>query len=299
MSSSSQSSLEVSPPGSGYLDPDDFDQVFKYRGVLQILSMRDQQSLDPRVCDEWVLFTHIDEKTFAREILNSPHITIQRSWNSYDKIQHLLLARIPALAAHEVAGRTFEQVLLTSLMSTGLERGLQLAGAATRYREDGDKQPDGQYQPHRLPRGRSRDWPTVVVEVSLADTASKLMPDVRYWLRQSQGVVQVVFTIWVNRRAPEVVIEKWENEPDGLRPQRMQSTVIWKEADDSVEICGDPLMLGFEKLFLRPPKNPKEGNIHFEAEGLRFLAICAWQSQSFYPEEYLDEEEVKGTKAAQ
>lgn len=51
-----------------------------------------QYRIDPSDCDEWVLFTGVDE-TFTRDIWNSLDDRIQHSWNSFDKIQYLLHTR--------------------------------------------------------------------------------------------------------------------------------------------------------------------------------------------------------------
>lgn len=53
--------------------------------------------------------------------------------------------------------------------------------------EEGTKKPDKQYRSIRIPRGRTKDWPTVVLEVALSETTRKVIRDVKYWLRQSQG----------------------------------------------------------------------------------------------------------------
>jgi len=48
----------------------------------------------------------------------------------------------------------------------------------------------------------------MVLEVAVTEPASKLMSDVRYWFRQSNGAVQVALTLKINRRVPEITLAK-------------------------------------------------------------------------------------------
>lgn len=236
---------------------------------------------------EWVLFTDMDEETFTRDFLNSPDKIILSSWNSYDKTQHLLLTIMPKPLAHETASHAFEHMLLTALVPMGLDRKLNCGGTFTRHGEDGGKQPDAQYLPMRLPRGRTADWPAIVLEVAVSESASKLMSDVRYWLRQANGAVQVALTLNINRRTPELTLERWERNDDGGNepPHRKQSITMRKCAKNHIEISGGPLVVDFEKLFLRKPDIPKERPIRLEAEDLRYIAISIWKVQNFYGDE--------------
>lgn len=273
------------------------DQKYKYAGVRQFWDAwkmnADQHRRDPQNCDEWVLFTDVDEATFIRDFYDSPDDTIQKSCNSYDRISRLLLVKMPPSPAHETAARVFERHLTKILIPMGLDSKLKYIGTVGCHGIDGVKQPDGQYRPSRLPRGYPRDWPTVAVEVALCESERKLMQDVRYWLGQTHHAVQLLFMIKINRRAPEVTIEKWgqRSNHSSTGPHRLQFTIIRKNAKGDIIIRGDPVIIDFEKLFLRQPDAPREKDVQLGAEFLRELAISIWQFQGFHPEEDEDEEE--------
>ena len=72
------------------------------------------------------------------------------------------------------------------------------------------------------PRGRDRNWPTVVLEVAVSESQSKIQSDVRFWSWKSQDKVSLVFTLTVDRQNPRIVIEKWE--PAGDREHRTLQT---------------------------------------------------------------------------
>ncbi|RMJ28112.1 hypothetical protein PHISP_01052 [Aspergillus sp. HF37] len=264
---------------------------YPYDGIQQVWSIwetelhRQQANVQD---SEWVLFTGVDEESFTRDFLNSPVKTISGSWNSYDKTSRLLLTRMPSSQAHEIAAHTFEHLLLKALEPMALDTKIKCMGSATCHGDGGSKRPDTQYQPKRLPRGRTTaDWPTVVLEVAVSEPASKLMSDVRYWLRQSDGAVQVVLTLRVDRRIPEVTLEKWERneDHDNRRPHREQSITIRKRATEVIEFRGDPLVIAFEKLFLRQPSAPREEDVRLGEEELRYLANSIWGVQGFHVDE--------------
>lgn len=149
---------------------------------------------------KWVLFTEVDEQAFTRDFLNSDDKIIQRSWNSYDSQQQLLLTKMPASRPHEIAQRVFERLLFDALEPMGLKDSLRTFGSAA-CRADGgsSKQPDCEFLPKRLPGARTNKWPAVVVEVAYSESPSKLFSDARFWLTESRGDVRIVVTIKIDR----------------------------------------------------------------------------------------------------
>ncbi|KAL3434213.1 hypothetical protein BDV09DRAFT_186011 [Aspergillus tetrazonus] len=97
-----------------------------------------------------------------------------------------------------------------------------------------------------LPRGRSQDWPSAVLEDAFSEAKAKLQTDVRYWLRASEGDVKIVFTIQIDHNVPKITIEKWNQT--------------------------SPLRIGFQKLFLRSPSTLKERDVEIGEEELQLLA---------------------------
>lgn len=290
MSSNTHLASETDQHGRGFLDLGPPIKTYPYKGIQQFWSIWEMEERQYQVNlqdSEWMLFTHVDEESFTREFLNSPDKTIARCWDSYDKTQHLLLIRMTESQAHGAAGSNFDILMQNALQSMGLQTKLKYTRTASRHGKDGSKRPDCQYSPVRLPRGRTTDWPTVVLEVSFSEPASKLMSDVRYWLGQSSGAVQVALTLQIDRRIPKITLEKWEQNDDhgDGRPHRKQSITIRKGAENLTEIRGGPLVIDFEQLFLRPPSTPRESEIRLGDKELRELAISIWREQNFYKDE--------------
>jgi hypothetical protein len=50
----------------------------------------------------------------------------------------------------------------------------------------------------------------VVLEVSVSQGKSKLDQDPCFWLEKSEGDVKVSIAISVDRRIPEIVLQKWK-----------------------------------------------------------------------------------------
>jgi hypothetical protein len=105
------------------------------------------------------------------------------------------------------------------------------------------------------------------------------MPDVRFWLHQSNGDVKVVVTLQINRQTPETTIEKWELQND--RQRCMQQFIISKSKNQQIIVRNDPLVIQFASLFLRPASIPKETDINVDAGKLQLLATNIWDEQGF------------------
>lgn len=256
---------------------------YQYKGINQFqdmlkMGLRGQrEDLD---ISEWVLFTEVTQQAFSRDFLNSDDKIIERCWNSYDSYQHLLLVKMTVSRPHEIAPRVFEGLLLDSLEPMGLKRCLRTFGSATCVAESGSaKQPDAQFLPKRLPRARTKKWPTLVVESGFSESPSKLMSDARFWLTQFNGEVQVVITIKISRSMPQIVLESWELVND--RHKRTQVVTISKGENNHLYIRGQPLIIGFDKLFLRQPSSPRETDLSLDDSVLEELATEVWEEQEF------------------
>lgn len=280
--------------GTGFLgDLEPSIKRFPYQGKRQFNNIMNQefqrraQSSDPiEKWSEWVLFTDLDEETFTRDFLNSTKETHRiDDWTakcpSYDSSLRLLLTKI-CLSPHEVASRLFETLLSTALRPMGLDRAIRLLGTTRVYGTSGRKEPDGSWAPHRPPRGHPKNMPTVVLEVALSETQSKLSSDVRFWLNQSHGAVKVVLTLAINRKGPQITLEKWELRND--RQHRTGRVDISMGNNKRIRVEGGPLVIEFEKLFLRPAEDAREGDITIDTDMLEELATEIWKEQEFVEE---------------
>lgn len=263
---------------------------FPYQGKRQFNNIMKQefqrraQSSDPiEKWSEWVLFTDLDEETFTRDFLNSANETHQiDDWTancpSYDSSLRLLLTKMP-LSPHEVALQVFETLLFSALKPMELHRAVRLLRSTTVDGTSGRKEPDGSWAPHRLPRGHPKNMPTVVLEVALSETQSKLSSDVRFWLNQSHGGVKVVLTLAISRKGPTITLEKWELRND--RQHRTGRVDISMGANKRIRVDGGPLVIKFEKFFLRPAEDAREGDITINTDMLEELATEIWKEQEF------------------
>lgn len=270
----------INDTGRGFLGdlmPDAIPS-YAYRGRGQFL--RDYNHALSTVGDtsEWFILTGVDQHTFTT-VFEHPESGDYSNWASYDCQLQLLLIKIP-LPAHEIATHVFSTLLMDALEPMGMKWSICPIGESKHVAEMGAKQPDQAWIPLRVPRGQSRTWPTLVLEVGLSETKAKLQRDIRFWHYASEGRVKAILTIHINRNRPEVSIEKWEADANN-RCKRMQRIVMSKRQRGTTVVAGGPLVIDFSKLFLRLPHLPKERDIIISDEDLESLARFIWHGQGF------------------
>jgi hypothetical protein len=153
---------------------------------------------------------------------------------------------------------------------------VRLPGSTTYHGNNCSKQADTSI----IPSSRSplTDWPTLVVEAGLSETLPQLRRDARWWLensRVSTGKVRIVILFSIQRQPKQIILEQWEmvrtqplvtRSARSERPQCVHAITITPTAAQ-----GAPLVLAFEKVFLRTPQ-PPEADITFDE---RFLCSLA------------------------
>ncbi|KGO70592.1 hypothetical protein PITC_051860 [Penicillium italicum] len=257
---------------------------YPYKGTKQLLETvkmelsRQKEGLE---ASEWVLFTNVDKETFGRDFLNSEEGSfLERCWNSYDSSQHLVLVKLTASRPHHVAAQSFHLLFHNCLRPMGLQYSIRSFGSATCTAENGSsKQPDCQFLPKELPRDRTKQWPSVVVEIGFSESPSKLRSDARFWLCESNGDVQSVITITIGRTSPNIVLEEWQLVNNKVK--RQQVTTIKRGEHNNIDVQGDPFIISFDKLFLRGPNIPRETDINLDNAMLTTLAWDVWDEQEF------------------
>ena len=123
------------------------------------------------------------------------------------------------------------------------------------------KRGDSAFKPLSF-RPDETDWPTIVFEAGLSESLRHLRSDAKWWLVNSGGEVKIVIIISLKRGQSMLRIEKWEpapaagrrpstranaNIPPPLIPTNTQEITIIPNT-----VTGAPLVLEFEKVFLRP-----------------------------------------------
>ncbi|KAL2014800.1 hypothetical protein VTN00DRAFT_2325 [Thermoascus crustaceus] len=158
---------------------------------------------------------------------------------------------------HEKARQKFEHLMAGKLLNMGLEDELDPTGTAQVEGTNRTKGPDLSYVPVVRPGGRSDKWPSMVVEIGYAESPRQLESDIKWWLQDSRGEVQLALSIQVKKRVHGIVIQKWElipsqSDPQRAEPSNTQQVTISKTDNQPTTVTGGPLVLPFEKIFLRP-----------------------------------------------
>lgn len=189
-----------------------------------------------------------------------------------------------ASSVHEITARVFESLLLDKLSTmNSMSTKLDPLGSAEVETNTRRKQPDNSYRPRRLPRNRSRKWPTFTVEVGFSEPTRKHEDDAKWWLSQSNGDVRIVLTIDVHRRTNMVIFKTWT-----LNSQRVPEAtyrVVLSGEDGMRRIRttnNNPLIIPFESLFLRPADDNSERDITFSLDDLKEIATRAWEEKAAY-----------------
>ena len=273
----------MNDPGRGFLGSltPSIIPHYAYRGREQFLcdynAFSQQYNNPPNCADQWFIITGVTKGIFDSNF-RDPETGPFSKWCSYDAALELLLVKMPESTTHSIAAMTFHDMLIEALEPIGMRRTRLSIGSGQHHGEMGNKAADEAWRPIRLPPGRSRAWPAVVLEVALSEKQAKLRSDVRYWLRASEGDVKSVITLSIGSNARRIVIRKWATNAEGHQYEQ-QNVVVSRNGNGRVSITGAPLVIGFEELFLRSPTVPRERDIEVNHEMLEFIAARTWEEQ--------------------
>ncbi|KAL4793095.1 hypothetical protein BDV19DRAFT_400142 [Aspergillus venezuelensis] len=247
---------------------------YTYQGKERFLRDFQHELRPPESYSEWLVLTNVNKETFDSDFLDSGQHPFS-SVSSYDKELQTLILRMAPSQPHDAAVQEFGELLRDAITPHGSK--LRAYGGAHQM-ANGCKVPDQVWRPLRLPRGRELNWPSVALEVSFSETSSKLMSDIRCWLRGSGGDVKIVFTVDIDRNMPKIAIEQWVMKMG--HPSREQRVEITKTRD-SVKITNHPLQMSFERVFLCPPSTDGESILSVRGPALQSYAEAIWESQGF------------------
>jgi hypothetical protein len=268
--------LENLPPGT---------VVRPYEGVQQFHKVFDREysrleSDQTGKASDMLVLTDLDEPKFTRDFLGPTEKSAIKSWRMYSPSLRLLTV-IMETPAHAQAAHKFSNLLLRALKPTGLRDNLQEFGTSSVEGATRHKRPDMAWGPMRPPKGRSPKWPSVVLENAVSERKRHLQTDVDFWLNESSGDVRIVLTLENNRKGPEIIISKWELA--GGRTTCTQQITIWKQEKDgqNTTVENGPLVVEFEKLFLRQPTSARETDIELDDGQLQLLSDLVWDIMGF------------------
>ena len=205
---------------------------------------------------------------------------------------NLLIVKLMPSAKHEAAHLQLARSMDIRVIKMGMsEYDLYSLGGTRFYGRNSSKEGDSAYKP--LPSRRNEiDWPTIVFESGLSESLRRLRSDARWWLKNSRGDVKIVIIISIKPVQSMLRIEKWElapvnrrrpstravpNNPNILPQNRPQiPTKIQEITIVPNTVTGAPLILEFEKIFLRPAVLP-ESDIIFTGQELSDWGAGFWR----------------------
>lgn len=191
--------------------------------------------------------------------------------------------------------------MLFELSRRGIESSWYDIGAPT-YRGRGNDRDDrgeddsaGGPDPERASLG---GWPTLVVEAGFSQSLTRLRARKDWWFSASNHQVKIVLLVKFGHQGrPEILIEKWEEEPRGIRSgattarfaaalqsRLRQSITITRDTamnTVSYQVDRGALVLSFRLLFLRDPSIQEGGDIIITVPQLVEFARRTWR---FVPE---------------
>ncbi|KXG52013.1 uncharacterized protein PGRI_082970 [Penicillium griseofulvum] len=177
---------------------------------------------------------------------------------------------------HEVATTQFQSIL-QSWIQQGDGNGnypvMCTLGASVRGTTGKTKRPDCSWVPAHT--GLSTHYPSIIVEVAWTETRKKLENDMQWWLTKTDGQVNVVLSVTVQRRG-KIIVEEWGIKRNSVVPvQTMQ--IVRKPASNDQKVEGH-LSLNFEDIHRR---QKTQGNTDFvlTPDGLERMAKGIWIAQ--------------------
>ncbi|RMZ75930.1 hypothetical protein DV738_g5218, partial [Chaetothyriales sp. CBS 135597] len=201
----------------------------------------------------------------------------------------LLIIKVPT-SQHDVANEEFKWDFQDRITAMNLRPELRAYGT-TKYQGRGvSKEADAAYRPFsaRPPPPHGTDWPTLVIETGWSESLARLRVDAQLWLANSGGDVRtVVVLIAVCRTSRRIIIEKWEpvavssnrqitRSMPTATPTATPTTRVQHITIEANSVTGAPLILDFEKIFLRQPVPPQEHDLIFTQPDLSTWAEKVW-----------------------
>ncbi|KAH8689851.1 hypothetical protein BGW36DRAFT_432817 [Talaromyces proteolyticus] len=249
----------------------------EYQNNKHFLSVLNQE-LDIFTADQsksqYILFTGVTNEVFRRDFTDP--IDSLTDFEIYSITHELIIVKMES-HTHAHAHSVFNALLIRKLVTMNdHDKDIRYFASAHVQGDDRKKRADQIYQPKRLPRHRSRHWPSLVLEVGYTEGQRKLESDINWWITQSNGDVKSAVTIAVNPRVKQIVICQWYgNNPQ----QRVYRNALSQNDQGAIQTSNpNPLVIPFAHLFLRQPSG-NEQDITFTIAELKELAKNVWEVQ--------------------
>jgi len=236
-----------------------------------------------KTTDQYLVFKPVTEVNINN--IDRHHVIGRNIRVTYCKDLQTLILKVPTFVHESAHGEFASKIVIRSALM-GLERELAFCGA-TRYQgRDAEKEANSAYKPRSL-RPLKTDWPTIVLESGVSESLPQLRTDVSWWLSNSGGDVKIVLIFSVTTTTRTIHIEKWENTPAPVTRPHTRLTPSGTLVPTSIQqidispsgVQGSPLILHFDKIFLRLPNphaTPAEHDLIFTAQDLQTYATDLW-----------------------
>jgi len=233
---------------------------------------------------QYIVFSHVTQEELSNidPIRDTNHKRLRFLYVNEPKA--LIVTIMPEIA-HQLAAREFGYAFRIKAQEMPLGRALADIGG-TRYRGiSSGKEADGGFKPWSA-RPRATDWPTVVCECGVSQSAPHLKADGRWWLENSRGQVYTALLFFVSKFARTIRIEHWEAKtlPKQMvvqscrHPLAIIPKIEAKILIDTHSITGAALELDFQKIFFRAPVVAAgERNFTFTIQDIRDYYESVWR----------------------
>jgi hypothetical protein len=283
--------IQPSPPETSPMEGLEGINIRPFVGISDMRRVVKLQSKKLQKGDsdqQYLIFTHVGVDDLAKIDCARNSIGKGTRMTHYTDV-NLLIAKLPSAEQESAHGNLAKRVVinLTRMGTPRLaEDEFHSVGATTFRVNNSSKEADSSYKPRSF-RPNKTDWPTIVFESALSESPRHLRLAASWWLTKSGGAVKIVIIISLNRARSIVLMEKWElgpstrllsfrQPPNNLNKPILQiPTKIQEITIVSNTVTGAPLVLEFDKIFLRPAVLP-ETDITFTAQELSTWATGIW-----------------------
>ena len=264
----------------------DICQLKDITQVLKAINLRADKLIAGESKQQYLIFRGVTQTDLA-EI---DDVLPKYARVTYYKDINLLVIKLMPAGKHEFSHAEFGLMIIQKMIMMGMPWHELCPVAATRFKgPSSSKEGDTSFKP--ASRVRETDLPTIMIEAGLSESLARLKVDAKLWLsysRPNRDKVEIVIIISVQPEDRVLHIERWENADRPGRPvtrsnpaqipMMMQEITIRPNAAGAItlnEVTGAPLVLNFNKIFLRNPTAP-ETDFTFTANELADFANYFW-----------------------
>lgn len=276
-----QSTAKPDSPFLDHLPP--HTNTYVYQSLEQfasVISAEAERLQQGRGRSQFLVFTHVPNDIVERDEKEQEIDITRYTLDTYTAHDGLLIIKMTS-APHEAAHDAIRNVLLGKLSGMShADRDLRGRGRKTIKGNRRAKEADLSYIPLRRPPGRSGCWPTLALESGYTDSQARLTTNAEWWLNASNGDTNIAMTVDIDKTSRRITIKKYQYSETGDLHEESVTVQKPDNYNSNTQVVGAPLIIPFEKLFLRAPV-ANEGDIVWKEDDLTYIAEAVWAEQGF------------------